>query len=392
MISVAEALQLIEQETGMLEKETIPLSNCLNRILAEDIISPIDMPPFAQSAMDGYAIKRSDTTQYNFTLIGEIKAGDDASSVQIGDGEAVRIFTGGMVPSSAVSVVKQEIVEQNGSEISVTGNFNDGENIRPKGEQVAKGALAATKGTRLSPGAVGYLTGLGIETVAVTRLPKIAIIVTGNELIPPSEALTPGKIYESNAIMLKTALQTYGFECSVSKVQDDYEATKAMIATALKSNDLILLSGGISVGDYDFVGRALNELGTKEIFHKIKQKPGKPVYFGVNDRTRIFALPGNPASALTCFYVYVLKGLQQLTGSIQPFFPLLEFELDTDLSKKGNFRHFLKASVTGGIISPLPAQSSAMLSAFTNANAILILPEEQEEFTRGSKVQAYLIN
>lgn len=392
MISVKEALDLIKINTKHITEEVIPLCEAFDRVLSQDVYSAINMPPFDQSAMDGYAVNYSDDTTNSFKVIGEIKAGDDATSVTINEGEAVRIFTGAMVPETAVTVIKQEIVERNGDQIDITEDFVYGANIRRKGEQVEKGGLAAVKGTTLTPGTVGYLAGLGIDKVNVSKLPGITIIVTGSELITADEELTPGKIYESNAIMLQAALHRFGLDCNIDKVKDDYSSTKEMIAGALQNSDVLLLSGGISVGDYDFVAQALEELGTEKIFHRIKQKPGKPLYYGKNKHTSIFALPGNPASALSCFYVYVAYALQLICGNKDPFVPMLEFELSHDFEKKGSLTHFLKARVTEGKIAVLSAQSSAMLSAFTSSNALMVIPEDTNDLKEGIKVKAYFIS
>ena len=295
MISVEQAFKIIDT-IQTLDPVNVSIQEALGYTLAEDVISPINMPPFNQSAMDGYAVNG---TGDSFSLVGEIKAGDNASSLLLRQGEAVRIFTGAMVPTSATSVIRQEIVEKSDNSIHITSNYAQNQNIRFIGEQIEKGAVAAKERTLITPGVLGFLVGIGIQTVSVFRKPSIAILVTGDELIPSNESLTPGKIYESNSFMIQAAFRSIGYESTIQRVKDDFEATKQQFATLIATNDLIIATGGISVGDYDYVGKALEELGTEQLFYKVKQKPGKPLYLGKNRNSYIFGLPGNPGAALS---------------------------------------------------------------------------------------------
>ena len=315
MISVEQAFKQIDS-IQTLNAIEIPLVGALNYTVAEDVLSPINMPPFNQSAMDGYAVNGTSNT---FELIGEIQAGADASNIELKEGQAIRIFTGAMVPDSATTVIRQEIVDKNENSISITGNFGQNENIRLAGEQIKENEIAAKKGTRITAGVLGFLFGIGIEKISVYRNPKIAVVATGDELISVGEKLTPGKIYESNSHMIQAALKSIGFECEIHRVIDNFEATKSLFSQLISENDLIIAAGGISVGDYDFVGKVLEELNTETIFYKVKQKPGKPLYLGRNGATTIFGLPGNPGAALSCFYIYVSITLAQLTGRKSPF-------------------------------------------------------------------------
>jgi molybdopterin molybdotransferase len=312
MISIKDAIQLVKSNCNPLLKEVIkPLEKSGNYRLYKDVYSPIDMPPFRQSAMDGYALNLHNST--NYKLIGEIKAGDDASPI-LKIGEAIRIFTGSPVPDSANTVIMQEKVSANNDTISLEKSaVSINQNIRPKGEQVTKGDLALKKGTKLTPAAIGYLTGLGITEVSVYKKPSIAIVTTGNELVEAGQSLQYGKIYESNSKMLQNALYNLKFyDLTIHKIKDDYDETQSTLNKLINTKDLVLISGGISVGDYDFVGKALQQLNVEQCFYKVMQKPGKPLYFGKKDSTTIFALPGNPAAALTCFYIYVYIALQKM--------------------------------------------------------------------------------
>ena len=273
MISVEEAFKRVKKNTVLLtDFEEIHLCDGLERVLFEDVVSPIDMPPFRQSAMDGYAVHISDL-QYN--LIGEVPAGSNFLN-DVSHGEAVRIFTGAKVPDSAHAVVMQEKVSRDDDVITLDSIPKLEENIRPKGEQVKKGALALNKGTKLNAASIGYLASLGITRIKVFRKPKIAIVATGDELVKPGEVLPEGKIFESNTIMLNSAvLASANCEASIYTISDDYTETKSLMQKVVNEYDLVMISGGISVGDYDFVGKALREMKVDEVFYKVKQKPGK---------------------------------------------------------------------------------------------------------------------
>ena len=388
MISVKEAIERIKDNTNKGRTQSLSINDALNHVLAEDILSPINMPPFNQSAMDGYALHTHSGSEYD--LIGETKAGD-ASAYSLNSGQAIRIFTGGMIPKGADAVAKQEIVTKSGQKIVINEAISAQANIRPMGEQIKQGDLAFNKGTFLNAGAVGYLATLGLTHVEVYRRPQISIIATGNELTKPGQTLESGKIYESNTFMLKAALQTTGFDAKILTVHDDYAATRNTIEKALKASDVVLLTGGISVGDYDFVEEALNELGVQNIFYKVKQKPGKPLYFGKKEDKMIFALPGNPAAALSCFYVYVFSALNQIMGREDSDLRTLKLKLKAPYKKSPNLTHFLKAYMHDGEVEILPAQSSAMLSSFIRANCIIVAEEGKEEWNIDDAVDVLIL-
>lgn len=343
------------------------------------------MPPFDQSAMDGYALNSGGEQRMEYVVVAEIKAGDDASEVVLNAGEAARIFTGAMVPDSATTVAKQEITIRDGKSLTLSEACADGMNIRKCGEQYQPGDIIVSADTTLTAGTIGLIATNGIEEIEVYSKPKIHLITTGSELIKAGSNLTPGKIYESNSVMLKTAFQQFGFDVTETYVNDNQKATEKIIEEQLEQNDLLILSGGISVGDYDFVKESLESCGVKEIFYKVKQKPGKPLYFGQSDNCTVFALPGNPASALTCYYMYVLVALQHMTGRKQPFLTRRQLSLSHDHHKKGTFTNFLKAYATEDDVSVHSSQSSAMLSAFSTSNAILEIPAEINDCFEGEK-------
>lgn len=386
MITVEKALEILKSETAPLAWEWKSLAESNGHVLAESILSPIDMPSFDQSAMDGYAINAVEGRKI-YNVISEVAAGSGEEPV-LNFGEAVRIFTGAMVPASANVVVQQEWVARAGNEIRIEREIQLGQHIRRQGEQIKRGELALQAGAILNPAAIGFLAGLGITGVDVVKQPKISLITTGNELVEPGNELKGGQIYESNSAMLCAAFQTYHFKnYTISKVEDDYDLTKNAIETELDNSDFVILTGGISVGDYDFVGKALQEIGVKELFYKINQKPGKPLYFGRIGNKVVAALPGNPAAALTCFYRYVLPVLNQMAG--KGFFGLEELELPLAASyfKKGERAEFLKAAIKNGTVSILGSQSSAMLNSYAQANALIYIPSEKGQINKDECVK-----
>ncbi len=386
MISVQEALQLTNNHTKRTEKMIrISLSDSLGYIIAQDVISPINMPPFRQSAMDGYAL--GSVEDKDFTLIGEVKAGDNADPV-LKKGEAIRIFTGAPVPDTAKAVIMQEKVQVHHNQLTIEALVLPDTNIRPIGEQIKKDEIALSKGTLVTAAGIGYLATLGITHIDVYQKPAIAIIATGNELVPPGQLLKYGQIYESNSITLSTALNTIGFtDISYFKVEDEYGVTLSLLENTIDQYDVVLISGGISVGDYDFVGKALRALEVDEIFYKVKQKPGKPLFFAKKECTTIFALPGNPASSLSCFYIYVLPALLKISGYTNHDLKRGTAISTTNYAKKGQRAEFLKALVQNNKVTILDGQASSMLKSFALANAMVYLPEEIVEVKTGDSLQ-----
>ena len=390
MISIKEAITSVKSNVKPLLKETTkPVEKAGGYLLFEDISSPISMPPFRQSAMDGYALNLHDDLSYN--LIGEVKAGDGHQPI-LKKGEAVRIFTGAPVPDTANAIMMQEKVKSNGAFITIEHQISIEHNIRPFGEQVKAGDMALKKGTILTPAAIGYLMALGITTVSVFKKPNIAIVTTGNELIEAGQALSYGKIYESNSKMLLSALYSLKFyDVTLHKVEDDYSKTVEKLNFVINENDLVLITGGISVGDYDFVGKALKELEVEELFYKVKQKPGKPLFYGKKGDTQIFALPGNPAAALSCFYVYVNIALQKMMNRDVLELPRVEAKSTSHFEKKGDRPQFLKAIYENGKVEILEGQNSSMLQTFALSNALVYAPETITKIKKGDAIEVILL-
>jgi molybdopterin molybdotransferase len=386
MISIKDAVNLVKLNTSpLLKKATKSVEKAGGYKLFADILSPINMPPFRQSAMDGYALHRHDDLSYK--LIGEVKAGD-GHEPKLKKGEAVRIFTGAPVPDSANAVIMQEKVVVNGKTITISEQIPLEHNIRPLGEQVKAGAIALKKNTKLTPAAIGYLLSLGITEVSVYKKPSIAIVTTGNELVEPGQDLPHGKIYESNSKMLLSALYNLKFyDVTLYTVEDNYPKTVEKLNAVINTNDLVIITGGISVGDYDFVGKALKDLDVEECFYKVKQKPGKPLFFGKKADTQIFALPGNPAAALSCFYVYVYIALQKMMNHEDVELPRITGTSISNFEKKGDRPQFLKAIYNKGKVEILEGQNSSMLQTFALSNALVFAPEDITKIKKGDTLE-----
>jgi molybdopterin molybdotransferase len=389
MISVQEAFSILEQNLPALHKVEYSLFQARKHILAESLLSPISMPPFRQSAMDGYALCLHDALVYE--IIGEIKAGD-SHLVNLIPGQAVKIFTGAAIPDSAQAVIQIELVAANGTQLLLDELVAPETNVRPIGEQILAGDLALEKGTLLNAAAIGFLAGLGFTKVSVFKKPKVAIVVTGNELSKPGTPLEHGKVYESNGIMLQSALiDAYYDAVTLYEVNDDFENTKNKLQDALTNNDMVLVSGGISVGDYDFVAQALKELQVQTLFHKVNQKPGKPLFAGKFQNKMIFALPGNPAACLTCFYVYVLPTLAIMSGAEANYKQAILVPLSDDYEVKNTRSQFLKANISNGEAQILTHQNSSMLNSFSVSNGLIYVPHGHYELKKGDKVEVYLL-
>lgn len=389
MISTSEAFSILENVSYSKRVVELPLLEARNHVLAETVYSPINMPPFRQATMDGFAIALHDSLHYE--IIGEVKAGDFFDKA-LQSGQAVKIFTGAAVPDSAEAVIPIEKVTVTDAVLSIHERMKPEAYIRQLGAQITKDAVALEKGTLLNPAAIGFLTGLGFTKAKVYQKPKIGIIVTGNELISAGEKLSNGKVYESNSIMLQTALFDADFNTvSLYKVNDDFENTKTVLKKAIEGNDVVLVSGGISVGDYDYVGKALETLNVETLFYKVNQKPGKPLFAGKLKDKIIFALPGNPAASLTCFYVYVLPTLRKRSGFTYQFGCELMKNLAYDFTVDNSRAQFLKAFVNDDEVTILSHQDSGMLNSFALANALVYVPEGNYLLTKGYKVSVYLI-
>lgn len=392
MISVKEAKEIIKSSTRVLKPQLLSLENAVGNTLANDVIAPFHIPAFPQSAMDGYAFSFEQWKENSKLQIEGESAAGSQKEIQLAKGKAIRIFTGAPVPHGADTVVMQEKVKiENNFLLLEDENISIGKNVRPEGSEIQKGELALEKNSILSPAAIGFLAGIGVSEVEVFPNPRISIIVTGNELQPAGKTLAYGEVYESNGITLATALQHLNINAiQTYRVADDLNLLIAILSEALQKSDMVLFTGGISAGDYDFVLEACNRCGVQKGFHKVAQKPGKPLYFGKKDHQLIFGLPGNPSAVLTCFYEYVLLALSiQTNKSLE--LSSLEVTLSEAFNKTAALTHFLKAYYDGHSVKALNAQESYRLSSFAKANCLLKLEPEKMDSSIGDIVEIHLL-
>ena len=381
MIEVKEAQQILVSETTLNPVVTLPLEKAMGRVLAKDVYAPIDIPAFPQSAMDGFAVRFGDLKDKPLTLKGEIQAGD-LPGEPVQPGEAVRIFTGAQVPHGADTVIMQEHAELSEQKVWLHPNgTREGANIRKVGDQIKSGDLALSKGSALTPGGIGFLASMGFNLAPVYRNPVIGILVTGNEIILPGEAIQDGKVYECNSYSLKAALSSIDVtDVKIAHAPDHYREITAKLIRLLNEVDILLVTGGISVGKHDLVKTALEELEIKEQFYKVAQKPGKPLYAGKSPEGKwVFGLPGNPGAVLSCFYEYVYPVIQKQKGFQEHFLPTENRQLQKPVHKKPGRSYFLKGRLIGKKgVTPLDGQESFMLKAFAEADCLIYIPADKE--------------
>jgi molybdopterin molybdotransferase len=390
MIQVDQALSIITANSCKMATRKIKVKKSLGYILAEAIYSPLDMPPFRQSSMDGYAFSHSERNI--FKVVSTSQAGD-FSNKQVKEDQAVRIFTGAHIPDNLDTVVMQEHTSVNNETLEISIMPERFANVRSKGEQIKKSELVLNGNTVITPAAIGFLACLGISEILVYEKPTVAIIVTGNELVKVGEKLSEGKIYESNSIMLEAALLGIGIKkMKTFHVKDNLKATKKVLKSCLSDFDVFLVSGGISVGDYDFVKEALLSNGVEELFHSINQKPGKPLFFGKKDKSIVFGLPGNPASTLTSFYIYVYPALKISMGFNVTHLPKIKRKIATRFENTSGKALFLKAFFDNETVTVLEGQSSAMLKTYAIANALIYVPFDKISIDKDEEVMVLPLN
>lgn len=393
MISVEEAKSLIRKHIECLPAVQIKLVDAVRYVLAEDIYSPIHLPSFVQSSMDGYAFAFDDI-KFGLELIAVIQAGE-AATMHLKKGQAVRIFTGAALPNCADTVLIQEKARVEGNQLFVLdAHLQKGANARSIGADIKQNALALEKASQLTPGAIGFLASLGITDVVVFKKPSIHIILTGNELMPIGNALSFGKIYESNSHTLQAALALAGFkQVEVSIIGDSKQETTIALKNSLEKFDLTIFTGGISVGDYDFVLEACVANKVQQIFHKITQKPGKPLYIGKKGNSIVCGLPGNPASVLSCYYNYITIVLDQMSNTTTAMRTINATLLNT-YKKPAGLTHFLKSlyDAAKNEVFILDGQESFKMSSFAMANCFVELPESITDVESKQLVKVHLFN
>jgi molybdopterin molybdotransferase len=375
MIAVDEAKRSIRAHCQQMPVQKLPLAEAAQHVLAADVFAPYDIPYYIQSSMDGYAFAWADVDQ-PLNIVTAVAAGD-GRSYTLKPGEAARVFTGAPVPAGADTVIMQERVEIRGQQLIIPADVSvKGDHVRSIGSDVRKDALAMAAGQLLTPTALAFLAAMGIDKVDVVPFPKIILLVTGNELIQPGEQPGHGKVFEASSFGLHAALNGLGFHQVESRhVRDDLPLITSVLQDALQKADLVLITGGVSVGDHDHTAAAAEASGVHCVFHKVKQRPGKPLFFGMKENIPVFGLPGNPSSVLSCFYQYVLEALAAMTGR-NIALKTSKARLLQEYRKPATLTHFLKAVYADGDVRISTAQESYKLSAFSSANCFVQIPEE----------------
>ncbi|MCC7030195.1 MAG: molybdopterin molybdotransferase MoeA [Chitinophagaceae bacterium] len=394
MIDVKDAKKFIQVGTKQLSGIILPLKEVYGYATADDIYAPIDFPEWEQAAMDGYGIFLEENIIPDvFSLDGVAQTGDVKPANKLQKDAAIRIFTGAKIPDGVNTVIQQEWVQKEGNNIRIIGGpLSKGMNIRKRGSQTKKGQLVLTKGSAVNAAATGLLAGLGISHAAVLQKPRIIIINTGKELVPPGQAILSGQVYESNSFALHHILMQMHIQPAEIIWVDDEEAALAdLIRKALLSCDLLLVTGGVSVGDYDFVIPAMQTNGVEQLFHKVKQKPGKPLYAGKKDQTLVFGLPGNPASVLTCFYQYVYPCIRAMSGFLQKDLPTLTLPALNNFEKKAGLTHFLKGKISGQGVQILSDQESYKMNTYAVADVLIEIDAETTMIKINDPVKVYLL-
>ncbi len=389
-ISVSEARERVLHELTRLSPETVVLDDGLDRVLAQDIVAAGDVPSFASSAMDGYAIKAGGPGR-ELAVVGESQAGSPAPAA-LSSGGAIRISTGAAVPAGADAVIRQEDVEepQAGTILTMT-EAPPGMNIRAAGEDMRSGAHVLAEGTRLGAAELGAATAAGAGQLLVTRRPVVSVLCTGDELRAPGEPLGPGQIHNSNAPMLTALAQRYGaVSTAAERLPDEAAATERAIASALARTDVVVISGGVSVGPHDHVKPALAALGVSERFWRVALQPGKPTWFGVLDGKLVFGLPGNPVSAVVTFTLFVAPALSGLLGSRPtgwvPRSAALAVAVRQSPMREQALRVRISPGPEGLTVTPNGAQGSHIVTSLVGADALALVPRGDDELPAGTPV------
>jgi molybdopterin molybdotransferase len=389
LVTIEEAQRLIIERARPLPAERVRLEGAAGRVLAEPARAAVDLPPFASSAMDGFALRAGDSPG-RLPIAARIAAGVPAPRA-LEPGEAMAIATGGVVPDGADAVIPIEYVVEHDNAVEIPEAVASGTNVRPRGGDAHAGDVVVEPGTLLDAARLGALAASGIAEVVCFARPRAAVVATGTELRPPGEPLKPGEVYEANGLILATQLESAGAEVSrVPAVVDDEGAHRAALERGLEA-DVLVTSGGVSVGPHDLVRRIEAELGVEEVFWRVAVKPGKPVAFGVRDSTLVFGLPGNPVSSLVSFELFVRPGVLALQGAGDPLPRFEPGRLAAALRRNPERDELVRARSSAGDdaveLEPLTGQESHMIARAAAADGLVLVPRGDGELPAGSPVR-----
>jgi len=385
-----QAQRLVLERVRLLPAERVSLEEAGGRVLAEAASSVVDLPPFPSSAMDGFALRAADTPGA-LPVVFRVAAGRP-SPRPLAAGEAMGIATGGVVPDGADAVIPLEYVVENDNTIEIKDAVEPGANVRPRGGDLGAGEAVVPAGTVLGASQLGALAAAGVAEVLCGAVPRAAVLATGTELRRPGEPLEPGEVYEANGLILKTQLRSAGASVErLAAVADDEDAHREAIARGLE-HDLLVTSGGVSVGPHDLVRATEAALGVEEVFWRVAVKPGKPVSFGVRDGTLVFGLPGNPVSSLVAFELFVRPAVLALQGHSDPLPRFEPGRLAADVRLSPARDQLVRArrrdAQDGATeLEPLRGQESHMIASAAGADALVLLPRGEGELEAGAPVR-----
>ena len=386
--TVDEAQRLVLEQAQQLEAEIVPVERAPGRVTAADVRAQVDLPPFASSAMDGFAVRAADTP--GTLAIGERIAAGRPARRALEPGEAFAIATGGVVPEGADAVIPIEYVVARDNEVEIPESVVQMANVRPQGGDVAAGDVVVRTGVWLGAQQLGALAAAGVAELECTRVPRVAVVATGTELRAPGAELRAGQVYEANSLLLSAALAACGAEVvRLPSVEDDVDAHRRVLARGLE-HDVLVTSGGVSVGEHDLVRTIEHELGVAEVFWGVAVKPGKPVAFGVRARTLVFGLPGNPVSALVACELFVKPAVRALQGLADPLPRLVHGRLARKVRRNRERDEYLRATsrIEDGtvVLEPVTGQESHMIARAATADALVLVPRGDGTVDAGATV------
>ena len=396
-MQVRDAVELVMSHAGELGSELVAFEESYGRILAEPLIATVDVPPFNRSPYDGYAIRSEDTagasgtSRITFNVIDHIGAGE-VSAKTLKAFDAIRIMTGAQLPAGADAVAMFEQTVENGQSFTIRKPFERLENVSLQGEDVAKDEVVIERGHLINPGTIALLATFGYTQVEVAKLPTVGILSTGTELLAVADALVPGKIRNSNGPMIMTQLKRMGIACkmygmSIDNLDESYQAVKE----AAQETDCLITTGGVSVGDFDFLPAIYERLGAKVLFNKVAMRPGSVTTVAVADGRYLFGLSGNPSACFTGFELFVRPALLQMMGSQKPFVPHTTALLAEDFEKANPFTRFVRAVYDGATVRPAGFNKSNAVSSIARGNALIVLPGGSRGFVKGDRVDVLLL-
>ena len=401
MIDYADALRRVVAGARPLAAEPVPLTGSLGRTLAQDIRARAPIPPFAKATMDGYAVKAGDTRpgtngqSVELAVIDDLPAGR-VSRKALGSGQAVRIMTGAPLPKGADAVVMVEDTEKAGTQVKIFRAVAPGDNIGQAGEDLEKGDLILEKGGLIGPAEVGMLAALGLASVRVVRRPKLAVIATGDEIVEPGEKAGPGCIWNSNGYSLLSLALEAGTVASYLGIARDKTSQLRVKIRKAKDADILVVSGGVSVGDYDLVKEELRGLGVRPVFWQVRIKPGKPTFFGVRGKQLVFGLPGNPTSAMVMFHLFVRPAIDLMLGRKRPGLRSAKAILEEEIAVRPGRTQFLRGGLVGEgpllRVEPFPDQRSGVLRSMVRSRVLIVVPANSSRIEKGREVEILFLD